>query len=118
MLCVGVRVAHFDLELGVKEQDEGDDPVVAVHVQQERVLDHQPPPGPAVAELVVPDAVQALDAMTAGPLEDGPLPGTKDKYSETPHTNSLSSILVCFGYKHGLVFVSATVLTGLWPQGH
>ena len=62
---VGVGAAHFDLELGVEEQDEGDDPVVAVHVQQEGVLDHQPAARPAEAQLVVADAVQALDTMTA-----------------------------------------------------
>lgn len=39
-LCVGT--ANVDLQLRVKEQYEGDDPRVTVHVEEEGVLDHQP----------------------------------------------------------------------------
>lgn len=65
IFSVGVRSAHFHVELGVEEQHKVDVAVVSVHVHQEGVFDHQPPTRPAEAELVVTDAVQTLDPVTS-----------------------------------------------------
>lgn len=44
------------------------------HVEQKRVLDHKPALRPAETELMVAEAVEAMDPMTSRPLQNKPLP--------------------------------------------
>lgn len=74
-VCVGT--AHFHCELLVKEQHKVDVSINSVHVHQEGVFHHQPAPGPAEAEAMMPDTVQALDPVAPRSLEYGPLPETQ-----------------------------------------
>lgn len=73
-VCVGA--AHLHFELGVKQQHKVDPAVVSVHVHQEGVFHNQPASRPAKAELMMANAVQALDPVAARPLKDRPLPET------------------------------------------
>lgn len=86
-VCEGA--AHLHLELRVKEQHKVDPAVVSVHVHEEGVLDHQPAPRPAEAQLVVADAVQALDPVATRPLENGSFPERRGHMSREGERTSL-----------------------------
>lgn len=73
---VSVSTAHFHFELRVKQQHKVDPAVVSVHIHQEGVFHHQPAARPAETELMMANAVQALDPVAPRPLEDGSLPET------------------------------------------
>lgn len=62
-VCEGT--AHFHIELRVKQQHKVNSAVVSVHIHEEGVFHHQPAPRPAETELMVADAVQALDPMAS-----------------------------------------------------
>lgn len=109
VLGVRVRSAHLHLELWVKQQHKVDPAVVSVHVHQEGIFHHQPAPRPAETELMVTDAVQALDPMTSRPLEDGSLPKTSRHMlhikaltcNVSPLSSSQDVYLQAFGSKIG-----------------
>lgn len=77
ILGVSEGAAHLHFELRVEQQHKVDPAVVSVHVHQEGVFYHQPAPRPAEAQLVVADAVQALDPVATRPLENGPFPDAR-----------------------------------------
>lgn len=64
IFSVCVSTAYFHFELWVKQQHKVDATVVSTHVQQEGVFHHQPAARPAETELMMTDAVQALDPVT------------------------------------------------------
>lgn len=94
----GVRVgaAHLHFELGVKQQHKVDPAVVSVHVHQEGVFHNQPASRPAKAELMMADAVQALDPVAARPLKDRPLPETSRQvlFMKPPSLSPMLLLLV------------------------
>lgn len=102
---VCVRTAHFHFELRVKQKHKVDPAVVSVHVHQEGVLHNQPAARPAKAELMMTDAVQALDPVASRPLEDGSFPETHvaqeilNTHSVTGTTDTEKKILDMSAYR-------------------
>lgn len=97
-VCVGA--AHLHFELGVKQQHKVDPAVVSVHVHQEGVFHNQPASRPAKAELMMADAVQALDPVAARPLKDRPLPETsRQVLCMKPPSLSLMLLLLVNSFK-------------------
>lgn len=90
VLGVGEGAAHLHVELRVKQQHKVDSTVVSVHVHEEGVLHHQPAARPAEAQLVVADAVQALDPVTPRPFENGSFP---DRQGKRKGHNSLLHVM-------------------------